>query len=268
MVLLKVALNPWPRSSRFAFVREPTGQDEILPSGSSPSGASQLVQDLLVDAPSSAVTTVTSASMSLADRDRLVAALYGECFGDAISVASRCSACSKTFEIDFSLRDFVHHLDERVAAPANLRAGPDAAGVHLLDDGTRFRLPTVEDERAILGLAPAESVTALLGRCVLEGEVARVGESVQVAMESLAPLASSVFPANCAECSAEQTIDFDLVRFFLAAVEREQPLLMREVHCLARAYGWSCGEILGLPRRQRRAYVALIIAEHDGGRAA
>jgi hypothetical protein len=223
--------------------------------------------DLLVDAPSATIGRATPA-VSLADRDRLVAALYGECFGDAITVASKCGACAKTFEVDFSLRDFVRHLDERVSAPPNLCAGPDAAGVHELDDGTRFRLPTVEDERAILGLGPAESEAALLARCVTEGDPSKVGEAVQAAMESLAPLASSVFPANCAECGAEQTIDFDLVAFFVAAMRRERPLVLREVHCLARAYGWSCTEISGLPRSQRRSYVALVVAEYDGGRAA
>jgi hypothetical protein len=89
-------------------------------------------------------------------------------------------------------------------------------------------------------------------------------------METVAPLLSLDLPTSCPLCGAEQEVPFDLVSFFMAALIRERPLLAREVHYLARAYRWSHTEILSLPRSERRAFVALVLAEYQaraGGQA-
>jgi hypothetical protein len=262
--VLQVTLNPSPTGTRFAFLREPTGEDELGCVDQGAFGATALVGRLLAPAPGG--TQPAAAGLSLADRDRLLAALHADCFGDTITSAARCRACERTYEIGFSLRDLMTDLDARISRPPQLREGPDEHGVHTLQDGTRFRLPTVEDERTVAGLPADEAVATLLGRCVLEGKPGGARAAVEAALEALAPLVGRELPASCPECGVEQTVDFDIVAFFSAALARETPMLLREVHCLARAYGWSYAEIVGLTRSRRRALVALLLGEQEARR--
>jgi hypothetical protein len=263
--VFQIALNPWPTKARFAFLREPAGDDELAPADASPFATVDLIGRLLVEHPAGTLGPAVAATMSLADRDRLVAGLYRQLFGDTVASQIACDTCGRAFEIDFSLAGLLRSLDDRIARPPSLRDGPDEQGAYTLEDGTRFRLPTVEDERALAvpGLAEEESVAALRRRCVLAGEVARVGEAVEAAMASLAPLVGTRIAARCPDCDAEQTIDFDMPSYFAAALLRERPILLRELHCLARAYGWSYAELLGMPRSQRRAFVALVLGEQQ-----
>ena len=79
------------------------------------------------------------------------------------------------------------------------------------------------------------------------------------------PGASPDIAVPCALCGAPQTIELEIVEFFLAAVARETPLLAREIHALASAYRWSFQEIAGLSRGQRHAQVRADRARTGGG---
>jgi hypothetical protein len=143
-----------------------------------------------------------------------------------------------------------------------LATGPDDGGVYSLPDGRRFRLPTTDDERVAASMDPARGVAELLVRCTVDGQASANLEDLQRAMESVGPILSLDMPAKCALCGAEHSIHFDLSSYLDSALRKERPLLTREVHRLATAYHWSLGEILGLPRSQRRLFVGLAEAEH------
>ena len=65
----------------------------------------------------------------------------------------------------------------------------------------------------------------------------------------------------CPECGARQSLAFCLDRYQLTALVQRRGESRREVHRLAAGYGWSLGEILALPRPQRRALAGMIEAE-------
>src|SRR6185369_17601137 len=91
------------RHRRRAYLREPTGRDEMTSGSGHAWVASELISRLLVEAPGAAVGPAAGSPMTVCDRDRLVAALHVHCFGDPIESHVTCQACGKRFEFSFSL---------------------------------------------------------------------------------------------------------------------------------------------------------------------
>ena len=267
--MLEVTLNPERAGRRLAWLRELRGRDELELARLTPGLVTDVLDRLLVAAPGAALRPGDVVAATIADRDRLVAGLYQAAFGDQIESRADCTTCAQQFELGFSLSALLGDLDQRAreAAGQYEPIGPIGDHVYQLPGGVRFRLPTVADERALA--SPDSSSSALLARCLQAAAGAAVhaeaaAEAVEQAMEALGPVLSLALPARCALCGHAQKIDFDLLDFFLAALRRERPLFVREVHTLASSYGWSFGEIVDLPRSERRAYVEVILLEREG----
>ena len=154
------------------------------------------------------------------------------------------------------------------AAPPDVAielAGPDERGTFLLPDGRRIRAPTVGDvEHAVRSV----DIAALRHACVLEGDADADPELLDAALEAAAPALTRDVAATCPHCAAAQPVRFDLANFLVASLARERPFLLREMHLLARAYGWSLAEILSLNRDDRRALARLCEAERAAARRA
>jgi hypothetical protein len=214
-----------------------------------------LVDRLLVSTPGTAVEPGRTASLTAADRDRLLCAVYSQAYGPRVLSSVCCAGCGKQYDLDFLLSE----LEQQVQAGTNgsrIERRPD--GTFRLDTGLRFRLPTGEDEFAVLGMAREDAEQALLKRCVLEGDPSEAQDPLQRAMCDLAPLVDTELDATCPECGRQNTVHFDIQRFLLASLTQERRQLVGEVHELSRAYGWGLAEILDLPRSIRRAYVAAV----------
>lgn len=255
--------------SRSVFLRELTGVDERLVNTAGVGAATQLIERLLTDAYGAPLPVDAVWKMSVADRDRAIASLYRYYFDDLVESRLDCRACGKAFEISFSLERLMESVDEDAS---ELRgsleiSGPEADGVFRLKDGTGFRPPSTADERFVAELSLERRAGELLRRCLVgggrQGDAPDDGlrERLEPALEAIAPIISLPLPTRCVHCGAEQEADFDIVRFFLAALARERPLLAREVHTLARAYHWSFDEIMRLSRSERHTHVELVEAE-------
>ena len=259
--MLEVVLGREADGARTAFLRDLCGKDEISVAEPRPTAASALVLGLLAEHPRSALGPGIGWNLTIADRDRLVAALYRRCFGERIESVALCSRCNARFEVGFALDDLVaSHAEPRDGSELGV-AGPDADGGYTHSNGARFRLPRIDDERALAGVPADLARKKLVERCRNGPESGVADEELERIIGLLSPVLDLELDARCAECGSEQRVGFDLVSFFLAALIREQPLLAAEVHRLASYYHWSFDEILALPRDQRRAQVALIEAE-------
>lgn len=257
--MLDVRLRPGLPDCRWARLRELSGHDEAsVDATTGPVAATELIERLLVESPGPVLGRGRVWDLTVADRDRLVAELYRHCYGDRIEGRSRCRGCGEGFEVAFSLRELAAGLEPGDAEGVE---GPDDEGVYTLADGTRFRLPTPADERAVSGLEPAAARAELLGRCRIDESPEASAERLEAAMERLGPVLVLDLPAACPHCDAEQTVRFDVQAQLLGALAAERPWLIREVHRLALAYGWSRSEILGLSRDERRTHVRLIEAD-------
>jgi hypothetical protein len=195
-----------------------------------------------------------AAELVAPDRDRLLAALHEATFSTRVESTIECRACREPFELAFVLADLLASLRE--VAPLVIERDPGA--VYRLPDGRCFRLPTGIDERALIGLEPADAERELLRRCVVAGSSAEDPAPILDGMEAVGPLADADLDARCPSCGEAQPVHFDLQHYLLSRFEQERRQRVAEVHRLAHAYGWTLGEILSLSRPWRRALVEQI----------
>lgn len=236
----------------YAYLRELRGDDEETVEDVDTWTAITLVDRLLVDAPGAAVRPGEARGLCAADRDRILAAIWKREVGARIQATPRCPVCGKTFDVEFALDDLTATL-----APTYEGVARNNDGTFRLEDGTRFRVPSGEDE--LLSSAAPDPAAALIERCVQEGtlDVERLG----ALLERLAPVVDATIDTSCAECGHSHQVHFDVQSFLLGRILAERALRASEVHRLAQSYGWSLAEILSLPRSRRRSYVDLVERE-------
>jgi hypothetical protein len=261
----RVCLQPGLPGGEWAYLRPLSGRDEATLDGvGSLAEAAALLDRLIVPGPGSSLGPGAAFRLPIGDVDRLLAQIYGTLFEDRVESVIQCDACGQGFELQFSLQEL---CDRVLRADRSGILGPepsDAGFLYRLPEGVRFRLPTLLDHEAVTGHSPEQAREELLLRCVVEGAMTpAVGAAVEEAMARLWPVLRLDLDAVCAECGAPEAAHFDIASFLLKALGRERRWLHREVHLLASRYHWSPGDILELPREQRRTYVALIRAEES-----
>ena len=74
------------------------------------------------------------------------------------------------------------------------------------------------------------------------------------------PQADVQLALACPGCRHEWSAPFDIATFFWSELKARAEMLLREVHELAAAYGWSENEILGLSAARRAAYLEIVRA--------
>jgi hypothetical protein len=237
---------------RWALLREPGGLDEQSVGGRDTLEAIRLVDRLLVEDPGAVVAPGGAAMLTVPERDFLLAAAWRMAWGPKIAGTLRCAACAKPFDFAFNL---VALVDAVRAAGDDL---PVEGGVYSLPGGCRFRLPTGEDERAVLGLDEDEAERVLLRRCIVEGDPSVDGAAVLSAMERVGSGLDLDLAAACSECGHAHSLRFQIQDYLLGALSADGNGLLEDTHRLALAYRWGLDEILSLPRSRRRALIALL----------
>lgn len=196
------------------------------------------------------------ADLPVGRRDGLLLELRERCFGPVAECVVRCPTCQETLEFPLQLRSL------RVAAPEESHGVVVFEGLCL-----EVRPATSRDMRAVSGMTdPGEVADALLRRCVTMADPVRddttvptgAAEAVAAEMARLDPQADLRLELSCVACGMVWTSVFDVVTYLWREVESEARRTLAEVDALARVYGWSEGEILGLSPSRRRAYLRLV----------
>ncbi len=125
----------------------------------------------------------------------------------------------------------------------------------------KFRLPTGEDELAVMGYDIDKSAEELIKRCIPELARKTNLDNILKTIQEFAPLSDAEIEAQCSECSMISNLHFSLQQYVLSSFLKERDILTAEIHLLARTYGWGLNEILSLPRGDRRSFVAAITNE-------
>jgi len=226
---------------------ELTGDAELSVTSTDLDGALALVDALMQSTP-----RVLAHELATPDRDRVMAALLEHVTGPIVESTVSCRSCGEPFELSFTLADLVRH-----------RSGEQGDAVIAVNrgawsiDGIGFRFPTGADERTAR-LEP-DPAAVLRRRCVdLHDPSDRQLDAVESAMSQLAPILTTSIAGDCPECEHRHAVEFDVQRYTLALIQLGRERVLRDVHIIASAYGWTRADILGLRRSERRSYVDLI----------
>jgi hypothetical protein len=213
------------------------------------------------------------ARLTIGQRDACLLKLRELTFGSELTGVTDCPECAEKIELSLNCSDFRPAIETE--PPAELVA--ESNGREL-----RFRLPTSEDLLAVntpgellqrcllnggadpsscafgevsgIGFGEADPpVQRVRLECLTENFIAAVGEK----MSSADPMADIHLALECPSCEHNWEAPFDIVAFLWREISAAAHRLLREVHTLASAYGWTETEILRLSPARRRMYLEM-----------
>jgi hypothetical protein len=138
----------------------------------------------------------------------------------------------------------------------------DAPGTErIVVNGRSFRLPTSRDLARTAGETdPQSAALRLLEACRVEEGEALSEDDLEAIGEKMAaadPLAETRLSLVCPNCSNRWEDTVDIAAFLWADIDARARRLLREVHILGSAYGWTEREILSLSDRRRAVYLGM-----------
>lgn len=199
--------------------------------------------------------------LTMGRRDECLLTLRESTFGPLLQSVCRCPECGEELEMAF------HASDLRQA-----QAPEEAEALEFADHdyAVRFRLPTGGDLAAL----PADAGLAanrlhLLENCVLDARRAGqavaakdlpnpIVEAIQDRMAQADPQADLKLDLTCPACTHRWDAVFDIGSFFWGELNAWALRILREIHLLATAYGWTETDILALSPLRRQAYLEMV----------
>lgn len=203
-------------------------------------------------------------ALSVGQRDTRLLDVRQATFGSWFAGFAECAVCQERLEFTFDATDI------RSLAGGEPVEMPLVCTQIIESYELRFRLPNSLD---LAHVARFRDVLAarnlLIQRCVLqisqqgvELALADLPESVlAIVAERMAecdPQAEVQLNLSCPACSNNWSIMFDIVSFFWTEICAQAKRSLREVHTLARAYGWPETDILSLSVARRQFYLEMV----------
>ena len=188
------------------------------------------------------------ASLSIGQRDARLIELRELFFGPEFTGLADCPACGEKIELTLSAADI---------CPENETELPAEFDFQMAGHQLRFRLPTSADLLAV------NNREQLLSRCLFNGHSHLPAPVIAAVVEKMSradPLADIQLALNCSSCGHKWEAPFDIAAFFWTEINAVARGLLREIHALASAYGWTESEILALSPARRRSYLELVNA--------
>lgn len=212
-----------------------------------------LVRALSLLAPFFPETALTD--LPIGARDALLLLVREWLFGTQMTCVATCPACTTRLEFTLTTTDL------RALAPTTAVQQLEIDGYHLA-----FRLPASAD---LLALTPGAATTRqLVERCLLEAPAELTEDAlaaVGMAMAQADPLLDLRIEVTCPACSHGWVAPFDVMAFVWQELDHWAQRLLRDVHTLARAYGWRESDILALSPQRRAFYLQLVNNERSAG---
>ncbi len=205
------------------------------------------------------------AETPLGRRDAELLRLRTELFGPRLVSVAACPNCQGQLQLTFDAANL--GVSPALVAPG---AGVEVQTLARPPYTLRYRLPNSTD---VLAAGQCESVEAaralLVQRCLQSVELdqaavtpdelpAEVVDALAVQMAQADPQADLQVDVNCPACGKEWVTMLDVAAYLWAEIDRWARRMLRDVHTLASAYGWSEADILSLSAARRQAYLDLI----------
>ena len=199
------------------------------------------------------------ASLSLGRRDELLLRLRSNLLGPNIKANTICPQCGERTELDvdipqilalvnsdnkqstISINDGRFHLQGRIPNSFDL-----AAAAHRSDESRARKellkhcIVCVESDAQPVDLSdvPEEIISKLAN-----------------VIEKADPLAEISIELTCPSCGYHWDELLDMSSFLWEEIDQLARRILREIHLLAQAYGWSEQDVLGMSRQRRQAYM-------------
>jgi hypothetical protein len=205
-----------------------------------------------------------AAALSLAERDLELWRLRQMTFGDSLRATLPCSGCAAQMEFSLQLSTVIKSLQQ---PNFSLPAVRQMQGWQV----TVAPATTLDLEAALQLPDQSSSTQALLERCTSmrdpTGSEARwndvpaaLRDCAVAVFEEIHEDAEFICAVTCPQCGAVEMADLDIGRSLWLEVRNAAMHLLREIHELARAYGWSESAIIAMSPRRRHDYLALVHA--------
>jgi hypothetical protein len=202
------------------------------------------------------------ADWPLGRRNHALVELRCACFGRWLRGWTACEQCGERLEFE---------VDGNALVASNVGSVDESIEVQ----GNVFRLPTSRDLARIAGEHDSSSSAVhLLEQCLISSTSQDSGahrldeqrwtkeelDAIGERMTQADPLAEILLHFDCPICSHAFDLCLDIAAFLWSELEGRAKRLLRDVHTLASAYGWSEVEILSLSPARRDFYLAMVRA--------
>jgi hypothetical protein len=206
------------------------------------------------------------AALPIGERDRRLLSLHQDMFGSQFKGLTTCPECNTSLELKFEVDDFGTSSNDDIAV------GEAVGPLSFKQDGYEivYRQP---DSLDLLALREGDSDDAnkfrLLQRVVLHascGQEEIPASELPMALVEALDARLSLADAhadirlnlNCTACAACWRAPFDIASYLWSEVDAWALRLLRDVHRLARAYGWREADILALSSSRRQCYLDML----------
>jgi hypothetical protein len=204
------------------------------------------------------------AALTLGQRDDLLLQLREHLFGSRLDLSVPCPSCREPLESTLEVGALGIGADRAAPVPSALEQS-----LRIEDRCIRFHAPTAGD-LVDLPADPAAARLALLSRCVIEASPSdrsgtgvetlpdAVVDAISKAMSAADPHADTELALACPGCGHRWQCAFDIAAFLWHEIDAWAQRTLREVHALARGYGWCEDDILALTPTRRQIYLEMI----------
>jgi hypothetical protein len=184
------------------------------------------------------------AQMPLGERNALLLELRAATLGRRMEGFAECPACGALLEFVLDAGELGEQLRAQLAAVEE--SGQEMARpVNTADLIAAGAGEDEEQARRIL-LARTTKLDGNAGDGVLE-RFERINRAAEIRIE-----------LACPECPARPALDLDVAGFLLREIAAAARRLMREIHELASAYGWSERDLTAMSPARRAAYLEML----------
>lgn len=200
------------------------------------------------------------AELSIGQRDALLLTLREEIFGPKLLSLTTCPNCREHLELTLNAVDICLSGEKDLAKELSLET---------CEFYVKFRLPNSKDLMSISGKDQVESRQLLLHSCILEArhgvETISLGQMPADAVDSIVQRMAQIDPQAtvelsicCGACNHQWVATFDIVSYLWTEINAWSNRLLRQVHCIASAYGWSEADIIAMAPQRRQFYLEMI----------
>jgi hypothetical protein len=198
------------------------------------------------------------AEFSLGENNLRLLQVHAMSFGPAIEAFATCSQCGAHMEAQIPVAELI---DRQAASPSVPEEWSENGRLY------RLRPLTCSDLLSSLDAATsAEAEQAILERCTAvlpqpdDSSPLPSTESLMERFERVNQAAEISCDVQCPACSTRASRHLNLAQFLFRLVDRGAKRLLREIHELAWAYGWSEEAILRMSAGRRGAYLEMLNA--------